>query len=94
MKTICILTLTAALAACGMAARDAETAVGQKSTNGMNMDSLTEDVNNEGIFEGGQRCVSEDGKVTIESGVYPDGGTAPDYWAKWTILNDNGEGMC
>lgn len=91
MKTICILTLTAALAVCGMTARDAETAIGQKSTSGMNMDSLTEDVNNEGIFEGGQRCVSEDGKVTIESGVYPDGGTAPDYWAKWTILNNNGE---
>lgn len=40
---------------------------------------------------GGYVCVSEDGKVTIESGIYEGGGTAPDYWAEWTIVGDNGK---
>ena len=38
----------------------------------------------------GYVCVSEDGRITIKSGVYPDGGTAPDYWTVWTIKDDKG----
>lgn len=40
------------------------------------------------IYENGHVCVSEDGRVTIESGMVPGGGTAPDYWAKWAIIDD------
>ena len=40
---------------------------------------------------GGHVCVSDDGKIAIESGIYPYGGTSPDYWAEWTILTDDGK---
>lgn len=36
-------------------------------------------------------CVSEDGRVTIESARCSGGGTSPDYWAKWTIVGDDGK---
>lgn len=91
MKTICILTLTAALVACGMTAKDADTTVGQDAVSNMGMDDLTEETDNEGIFEGGKICASEDGRVIIESGIHPHGGTSPDFWSKWTIVNDKGE---
>ena len=39
----------------------------------------------------GHVCVSEDGRITIESGMHPDGGTAPDYWTVWTIKDDEGK---
>ena len=91
MKTIYILTLIVALVSCGMTARDAETTVGQSAISNMGMDDLTENINNEGIFEGGKICASEEGRVTIESGIYPDGGASSDYWAKWTIVNNQGE---
>lgn len=42
-------------------------------------------------FKNGQVFVSEDGRVTIESDICPLSGTAPDYWVKWTIINDKGE---
>lgn len=35
-------------------------------------------------------CVSEDGRITIESGIVPGGGTAPDYWARWTVIDKDG----
>lgn len=37
--------------------------------------------------EDGDVCVSQDGRVTIESGVIPGGGSAPDYWARWTVTD-------
>ncbi len=39
----------------------------------------------------GDVCMSEDGRITIESGRYSGGGTSPDYWTVWTIRNDEGE---
>lgn len=39
----------------------------------------------------GHGCMSEDGRITIESGMHPDGGTAPDYWTVWTIKDDEGK---
>lgn len=39
----------------------------------------------------GKKCVSEDGRITIETGIVPDGGTSPTYWTRWTIVNDRGE---
>lgn len=42
-------------------------------------------------YESGRVCVSEDGRVSIESGVIPGGGTSPDFWAKWTIIDDAGK---
>lgn len=35
-------------------------------------------------------CVSEDKRIAIQSGVHPESGTAPDYWAKWTIIDEKG----
>lgn len=45
----------------------------------------------EADYEGGKVCVSADGRVTIESGMYSGGGTSPDFWSKWTIVNDAGK---
>lgn len=42
-------------------------------------------------YEDSHICVSEDGRVSIESGIVPGGGTAPDYWAKWTITDNTGK---
>lgn len=39
----------------------------------------------------GHVCMSEDGRITIESGMHPDGGTAPDHWTVWTIRDDEGK---
>lgn len=55
-----------------------------------NADNCSEGTENEEISGEGHVCVSEDKRVTIESGVYPDGGTSPDYWSKWTIVNSKG----
>lgn len=41
--------------------------------------------------ESGRVCVSEDGRVSIESGIVPSSGTSPDFWAKWTITDDAGK---
>lgn len=43
------------------------------------------------LFKGGYSCKSEDGCVTIKAGLHPGGGTAPDYWAVWTITNSKGK---
>lgn len=40
---------------------------------------------------GGYVCTSEDGRVSIESGIYPGGGTSPDFWSYWTIVDGNGK---
>lgn len=40
---------------------------------------------------GGHLSVSEDNKFIIESGMYPDGGTSPDYWAVFKFLNRKGD---
>lgn len=90
MKMLCLLSITAIFAACGNKAADTKVIAGQNITGDMDINNLSGD-DAEGIFEGGQVCVSEDGRVTIESGIYPDGGTAPDYWAKWTVINTKGE---
>lgn len=42
-------------------------------------------------YEDSHVCVSEDGRVTIKSGMVPGGGTAPDYWATWTIIDNKGK---
>lgn len=36
-------------------------------------------------------CKSEDGRITIRSGIEPFGGTSPDYWSEWTIKDEKGE---
>lgn len=43
------------------------------------------------MFKGGQLCKSEDGCIAIQSGIHPGSGTAPDYWAIWTITDSKGE---
>lgn len=40
---------------------------------------------------GGYVCTSDDGRISIESGIYPEGGTSPDFWSYWTIVDDNGK---
>lgn len=42
-------------------------------------------------YEKGHICISNDGRISIESGVGSDDGTSPDYWAKWTITDDTGK---
>lgn len=42
-------------------------------------------------YKDGHVCISEDGRISIESGMVPDGGTAPDYWARWRIKDDKGK---
>ena len=42
-------------------------------------------------YDDGHVCVSEDGRITIESGIVPDGGTSPDYWARWTVIDNDGK---
>lgn len=42
-------------------------------------------------FEGGHVSVSEDGRMTVESDAHPDGGTCPEYWAKYKFLNQRGD---
>lgn len=53
-------------------------------------DDLHENDENENISHNEHICISEDKRITIESGIYPNGGTSPDYWAKWTIINAKG----
>lgn len=43
------------------------------------------------MFKGGRICKSQDGCITIQSGIHPGSGTAPDYWAIWTITDSKGE---
>lgn len=44
----------------------------------------------EPAYHDGDVCVSQDGRISIESGVMPGGGTAPDYWARWTVIDSTG----
>ena len=46
-------------------------------------DSVTVSQDNSDESSEGHVCMSEDGRITIESGMYPDGGTSPDYWSVW-----------
>lgn len=41
-------------------------------------------------YNDGRVCQSEDGCITIESGMAPDGGTSPDFWARWSVKDDKG----
>lgn len=43
------------------------------------------------VDSGGYVCTSEDGRISIESVIQPDGGTSPDFWSYWTIVDDNGK---
>ena len=54
-------------------------------------DSVPVSQDNSDEISEGHVCVSEDGRITIESGMHPDGGTAPDYWTVWTIKDDEGK---
>ena len=54
-------------------------------------DSVTVSQDNSDENSDGHVCISEDGRITIESGMYPDGGTSPDYWTVWTIKDDEGK---
>lgn len=47
--------------------------------------------NKKKMYAGGHVSVSEDGRMTVESGVRPGGGTSPEYWAKYKFLNRRGD---
>lgn len=49
------------------------------------------DENKPRVYEGGHVCVSEDGRVTVESGTMPCGGNSPEYWSRWTITDKAGK---
>lgn len=42
-------------------------------------------------YTGGHVCVSEDGRVTVESGTMPDGGHSSEYWSRWTFTDKAGK---
>lgn len=88
MKVIYLSVIVALLAACCNGAKRVETEDVLIDSTGISAEDYSEDEKE--MFEGGKVYVSEDGRVTIESGVCPNGGTSPDYWAKWTIVNDKG----
>jgi len=74
------------------------TACGNKTVDTVPQDNAedtvcTEDVDNvePETYEDDHVCVSEDGRITIESGIVPGSGTSPDYWAKWTITDNAGK---
>lgn len=43
------------------------------------------------LYGDGTVIKSDDGRVTIKSGIHPNGGTSPEYWAVWTIVTEKGE---
>lgn len=43
------------------------------------------------LFKGGRLCKSKDGCITIQSGIHSGSGTAPNFWAIWTITDSKGE---
>lgn len=40
---------------------------------------------------GGHTSVAEDGKLIVVSGIYPDGGTAAEYWSEFKFVKDSGD---
>lgn len=88
LKTLCLAILTVTLASCGQNARKNDPKPGAAAERHADV-SISTDEGHE-IFEGGHICVSGDNRVTIESGIIPAGGTAPDFWTKWTIVDDEG----
>lgn len=78
MKVIYLSVIIAVLAACGNGANRAEAETSLTDSMGIDVVDYSEEEDEEEIFEGGKVFVSEDGRVTIESGVCPDGGTSPD----------------
>lgn len=88
MKTICLSILLAVLAACGNGAKVTSTEVQQSASDSID---ISKEQSESEETEEDHVCVSEDGRVRIKAGIHPDGGTSPDYWARWTIIDDKGE---
>lgn len=92
MKKLYLCMFALALFACGRTKSNQYSSTNMDSIsvfNNVEINSEDEDEESD-LFEGGHVCESEDGRITIQSGVYPGGGTAPDYWAIWTVTDDKG----
>lgn len=92
MKQISFLAIILTLFACNSNKSGGDSVVEQDSISATIFDETISDEEYEEpeMFKGGNLCKSEDGCITIQSGVHPFGGTAPDYWAIWTITNEKG----
>lgn len=88
MKIICLSILLSVFAAYGNGAKIVSTEVPQSISDSTvigDEESVSEDTEDDNI------CVSEDGRVKIKAGIHPGGGSSPEYWAVWTIIDDKGE---
>ena len=83
MKVGSLLIITALFAACS------HQPVNNKADD--LQDSVIVSQDNSDESSEGHICMSEDGRITIASGMYPDGGTSPDYWSVWIIKDDEGK---
>lgn len=80
MKVGSLLIIAALFAACS------HQSVNNKADD--RQDSVTVSQDNSNENDDGHVCMSEDGCITIESGMHPNGGTSPDYWTVWTIKDN------
>jgi hypothetical protein len=88
MKTHYIITLSLLLlTACGNKTENAESQDEAEDT----VDTEYIDNNESETYSDGHVCVSEDGRITIKSGVIPDSGTSPGYWTQWIVTDSTGE---
>lgn len=86
MKTIYLPVILSMLAACGNVTKKTNTEAEQCDTDIIYVNEVTcetEEVENK------QAWVSEDGRMSIQTGRCPDSGTSPDYWVIWSIVDDN-----
>lgn len=91
LKTFYLSFIVMLFAACGTNSRDKNNEAEQRPAVKIAQGEFDERDRTWVMAEGGYVCVSEDRHLTIESGRHPGGGTAPDYWGKWTIVDDNGK---
>ncbi len=97
MKVFCLFIMTMLFAACNHQVANDKTddlqdsvTISEDESDDL-QDSLTISEDDYVGRSGGHVCTSEDGRITIESGMYSDCGTSPDYWAVWTIKDDEGK---
>lgn len=86
MKIICFSILIAVLTTCN---NGGVVTLQDATINTSIADTLTEEYEESAMSKGGHVCVSENKRVSIESGVCS-GGTVPEYWTIWTIVNEKG----
>ena len=88
MKTSYISILALIFASCSSGVKITESTVKHTAESDINIEEETSEFLE---TENGRVYVSEDRRLKIESGIRPESGTAPDYFTKWTIVDDAGK---